>query len=125
MALEKVETPEGQVRVEGVRNDLFVVAGEVQHGGFLIWPEESRPIEIAGIDALDENIFAPLLSLSPVRDVLLIGTGSRMAWPDFGLLENLRTKVAGVEVMESRAAARTFNLLAGEERLVGALILPL
>jgi uncharacterized protein len=48
-----------------------------------------------------------------------------MAWPDMDLLARLRERGLGPEVMDSRAAARTYNLLLSEGRAVAALILPL
>jgi uncharacterized protein len=95
-----------------------VVAGEPRAGGILIWP---GGVMDAG-DALTLEAFAPLLALDPAREVLLVGTGAALRWPDQGLLDALAAKGAGVDVMTSQLAARTYNVLAGEGRLVGALL---
>ena len=58
-------------------------------------------------------------------DLLLIGTGARLRRPARALTEALGALGIGLEPMDSRAAARTYNLLAGEGRRVAAALYPL
>ncbi len=125
MAFEEMHGPAGSKRIEAVRGAHFVVGGTAIEGAFLIWPEGLQPVEGAAVADLTEDSFAPLFALDVPRDVLLIGSGTDMRWPDFALLKALRGRGLGPEVMDSRAAARTYNLLLAEERAVAALILPL
>jgi uncharacterized protein len=56
---------------------------------------------------------------------VLLGTGARLARPPVAALAPLLTRGIGCEVMDNAAAARTFNLLAGEGRkVVAAFVLP-
>jgi len=119
--LELQTGPRGVHRIEAIRGGRFVVAGEAHAGSILIWP---GGIADAG-DTLTLEAFAPLLALDPAREVLLVGTGGTLRWPDRALLDALAAKGAGVDVMTSQLAARTYNVLAGEGRLVGALLLGL
>ncbi|WP_293778401.1 Mth938-like domain-containing protein [Sphingosinicella sp.] len=121
MPLELQTGPRGVHRIDAIRGGRFVVAGEPRAASILIWP---GGIEDAG-DALTIEAFAPLLALDPAREVLLVGTGATLRWPDQALLDTLAAKGAGVDVMTSQLAARTYNVLAGEGRLVGALLLGL
>lgn len=121
MALELQTGPRGVHRIDAIRGGRFVVAGEPRTGSILIWP---GGVQDAG-DALTIEAFAPLLALDPPRDVLLIGTGATLRWPDSDLLDALAANGAGVDVMTSQHAARTYNVLASEGRLVGALLLSL
>lgn len=121
MALELQTGPRGVHRIDAIRGGRFVVAGEPRTGSILIWP---GGVQDAG-DALTIEAFAPLLALDPPRDVLLIGTGATLRWPDSDLLDALAANGAGVDVMTSQHAARTYNVLASEGRLVGALLLNL
>jgi uncharacterized protein len=50
--------------------------------------------------------------------VILLGTGSRQRFPPPALLMPALRNGIGVEVMDSRAAARTYNVLLGEGREV-------
>lgn len=72
-----------------------------------------------------ENLDANLLiqSNTPPLEVLLIGTGQRQRFLEMHVLAALQTAGIGVEVMDSAAAARTYNVLMAEGREVCALIL--
>ncbi|MGD8570221.1 MAG: MTH938/NDUFAF3 family protein [Gammaproteobacteria bacterium] len=54
--------------------------------------------------------------LSP--EVLIIGSGVTLEFPDFGLTTELMEKGIGVEVMDTAAACRTYNVLMHEGRKV-------
>jgi uncharacterized protein len=55
-------------------------------------------------------------------DVLIVGTGVRQRFLAPGLVAGLARRRVGVEVMDTRAACRTFNILAGDSRRVAALL---
>ena len=57
-------------------------------------------------------------------EVLLVGTGTAMTRPDVRLMAALRARGISAEYMDSRAAARTYTVLANEGRRVGAALLP-
>lgn len=69
------------------------------------------PEKLADITA--EHI-APLLNKPP--EVLLIGTGRRTAFPPPAVMRALDEAHIGFECMDSRSAARTYNILIGEGR---------
>ena len=74
------------------------------------------------IDLVEEH-FEEIIAISP--EILLIGTGTILRFPDGSILENLMKKKIGVEVMDTGAACRAYNFIAGEGRLVTAALLPL
>jgi uncharacterized protein len=77
----------------------------------------------AGFDMLGESDFAALLAHTP--EMVLLGTGDRQRFPHPRLLQALAAARVGVEVMDTRAACRTFNILVAEDRRVAAaLIVP-
>jgi len=58
-------------------------------------------------------------------EVLIIGTGRLTAFPSAEVLAWLQQQPMGFECMDSRAAARTYNILIGEGRRVAiAMLLP-
>ena len=69
--------------------------------------------------------FEALLQLDPPAEFLLLGTGARLAHPPRALREALEARGIGLEVMDSRAAARAWGLLRGEERWIAAALMPL
>ncbi len=65
--------------------------------------------------------FAVLLELEP--ELVLFGTGETFRYPPPTLFAPLSQRGIGVEVMDTGAACRTYNVLAGEGRQVVAAIL--
>lgn len=67
---------------------------------------------------------APLLGLAGQIDVLLFGTGAETAHVPAVLRQQLEQAGIGVEVMNSPAACRTFNVLLSEGRRIALAALP-
>jgi uncharacterized protein len=74
-----------------------------------------------GFDTLTEADFAALAALKP--EVVLLGTGASLRFPHPRLTRALTDAGIGVEVMDTPAACRTFNILAAEGRRVAAAVL--
>jgi uncharacterized protein len=69
--------------------------------------------------------FALVLALDPVPEFLILGTGAGMGFPPRALIQALEERGIGVEAMDSRAAARTWGMLRGEDRWIAAALMPL
>src|SRR5690606_9533590 len=91
-------------------------------GSVLVAADTVEALTLAAPDALDEPDFAAALALDP--EVLLLGTGERQRWPAPRLIAALARRGIGLEVMDTLAAARTYNVLVGEERRVVAILYP-
>jgi uncharacterized protein len=65
-----------------------------------------------------------LLALAGQVDVLLVGTGAEIAHIPAGLRRTLEAAGIGVEVMNSPAACRTYNVLLNEGRRVALALIP-
>jgi len=76
----------------------------------------------APIADLREDDFAPLLAQSP--ELVLVGSGARNEFPPRELMFAFARLGVGLEVMDSAAAARTFNVLAMEGRRIAAVLYP-
>lgn len=62
-----------------------------------------------------------VLELEP--EILLLGTGDRLQFPAPDILAPVHRAGVGLEVMDTAAACRTFNILVGEGRRVVAALL--
>lgn len=102
----------------------FSVLGQVFEGLFLT-PESAFAWTPPEVSALGMEDFAPVLSLEPPPEFILLGTGSGLRFPPRALTRALEERGIGLEVMDSRAAARTWGLLRGEERWIAAALMPL
>jgi len=74
-------------------------------------PDEVRQLNISHLQHVLEN----------PPEVLILGTGRHTIFPDGEILAKLADIHLGFECMDSRAAARTYNILIGEGRKTSAL----
>jgi uncharacterized protein len=79
------------------------------------------PWRPASADELLAVDLEPLLGLAP--EVVLLGTGPRQQFPAAGILRILYEQRIGVEVMDTSAACRTYNVLVTEGRAVAAALI--
>lgn len=75
------------------------------------WPPQTLP-------ELTLEHLAAIVILQPM--VVLLGSGSKLKFPNPAILENLYKQNIGVEVMDTSSACRTFNVLVSEGRNVVA-----
>ena len=75
----------------------------------------------AGFEALTAEDFAAVAALEP--EVVILGTGTTLRFPHPRLTRALTDARIGLEVMDTPAACRTFNILVAEGRKVAAAIL--
>ncbi|OZI33860.1 hypothetical protein CAL29_09760 [Bordetella genomosp. 10] len=73
---------------------------------------------------LDEAEGAPAPLPPNAPEVLLIGTGARQRFLPPQVLGPLLTAGVGIEVMDTQAAARTYNILMSEGRRVVVALIP-
>lgn len=88
-------------------------------------------MQAAGIDARPADPFAALDEPQPLpapapggTEVVLVGTGTRQHFLQPAVLRPLIQAGVGVEIMDTHAAARTYNILMAEGRRVIAVLLP-
>ena len=78
------------------------------------------PWTSASIAELTVADFAPVFETKP--EIVLLGTGTSNVFPPRELTFAFARKGVGLEVMDTAAAARTFNVLANESRRVTAVL---
>jgi uncharacterized protein len=102
----------GYVLVNGTRHETSV----------LVMPD----MPVAAWDVHDSaNLSAEQITGLATLDVevLLIGTGAHLRFPSPKLLQPLAKAGIGVEIMDTPAACRTYNILMGEGRKVAAALI--
>ena len=119
-----LDRPGTYLFVRRVTASSITVVDRELTASFLLSPE--RAVEnwpISASNQLDASHVEAILELKP--EVVLLGTGERQVFPAPAFMAGLLRKGVGVEVMDNAAAARTYDLLAGENRrVVAAFILP-
>lgn len=116
MRLNEVSYSDAQP-VDGYGEGFFRIGGEIYKSAALTSVKGTRPW--GGYE--DQ---AALLALAGEIDVLFIGTGAEIAHIPAALRKALEDAGIGVEVMNSPAACRTYNVLLSEGRRIALAVLP-
>ncbi|NJD33903.1 MAG: hypothetical protein FIA96_03545 [Betaproteobacteria bacterium] len=109
----------GLLAITSYDAEHIAVNGRRLTKSFLLTPQ--RLIEDwppASFDSLSESDLLAVANLA--CPIVLLGTGARQRFPAPSLLRPLIERRMGVEVMDSHAACRTYNILMAEGREVAA-----
>jgi uncharacterized protein len=99
----------------------FRVSGVRREGSLLILDDEPRDWPVSRLAELGSAQIAEVLAAGPrVVEFLLLGVGARNAPPPPELRRALQAAGMGLEVMDTPAAARVYNVLAAEGRRLAA-----
>ena len=101
----------------------FRVSGRRYQGSILILPDKTENWSIKAVADLSLPSLTPITDAEPAVELLIIGCGSTFALAPVTLREVLKSKNIGVETMDTGAACRTYNVLAGEGRRVAAALI--
>ena len=87
----------------------------------LVSAETVAQWQVARVEDLGPADFAFIKDLQ--AEIVIFGTGMTQRFPQPGLARALATSGAGVEIMDSKAACRTYNIIVAEGRRVAAALL--
>lgn len=97
---------------------------EMEHrGSILALPSGVLAWKATSPADFDEAAFAPVLAEAGEIEVLLIGTGANVVPLPEVLRWRLRDSGMRIDVMQTGAAARTYNIMLAEDRRVAAALL--
>ena len=110
--------------IQSYSDEGVVVNGKLQTGPMKLCAIQGpQAWSSTSFEGLTTAAFDELLAFRP--ELVIFGSGQRLRFPSPKLLRGLIEKGVGVETMDSGAACRTFNVLAGEGRHVVLAFLPL
>lgn len=115
----------GRHAIEGYGAQGFRFAGMAHPGSILALPSGIRAWDVRTLAEITAGSLSPLIAEREAIEILLIGTGKRAALPIEPFLDHLREAGFRPEVMDTPAAARTYNVLLAEDRRVAAALLAL
>ena len=113
--------PSAYNTIHAYGEDYVMVNGRRYESSLVVLPERIFPWGPISFDSLGEEHFEMLKTLE--AEILLLGTGPRQRFPHPGLTAPLAAAGIGVEVMDLKAACRTYNILVAEERKVAAALM--
>lgn len=114
---------DGRYSFSGYGDDHVQVNGQRFDFGLVVAANQldSEAFKSVTFEALETRHFDWLATHN--TEIILLGTGPRIRFPHPSLTRALMEAHIGLEVMDTGAACRTYNILAGEGRKVVAVIL--
>jgi len=103
----------------------FVVSGRRHQGSILILPNATERWSVESFDKLSLTTLKSVIDAEPSIELLIVGCGPSLQRLPTTFREVLRSKKIGIEAMDTKAACRTYNVLAGEGRRVAAALIKL
>lgn len=120
MKLHLSRSPESN-QITGYGPDHVLVNGVRHENSLIVLPDEVINDWVGRFEDLSAADFDVVLMRAP--EILLLGSGPRLRFPSPAYYAALLKVRIGVEVMDSAAACRTFNILAAEGRRVAAALI--
>jgi uncharacterized protein len=118
-----LDNPGDSLFIRSVTTDGIRVGDEIYRKPIVLNAEQViDECSISSVEQMTEQDLDGLLSLQP--DVVLIGTGATQVFLEPSQLMFFYSRNIGVEVMNTHAACRTFNVLVSELRNVAAVLIP-
>lgn len=110
--------------IKGFGPQGYRIEDQYYAGGVILTPSSAFAWNVPDIiTADDEMLMDALNSFQP--EFLLLGTGITLARPSTKFTREVEAMNIGVEVMDSRAAARAWSVLRLEDRQIIGAIMPL
>lgn len=113
----------GRAPIDSYGNSGFRFAGMSHRGSLLCLPSGIYAWDQAEGDELTVAALAPVFAESTAITFLLLGTGTKQRFPGPALRRAFMDAGLGLEVMDTGAAARTYNVLLAEGRPLAAALI--
>ncbi|AEV27246.1 hypothetical protein Dsui_2910 [Azospira oryzae PS] len=116
------DSTDGHYSFTGYGDDYVAVNGKNHQGNLVLLPRRLiQDWTDATFDSLTQADFDFLAELK--MEIMILGTGAKQRFPHPQLLQGLMRAGVGLEVMNTQAACRTYNILVAEGRSVGCALL--
>jgi uncharacterized protein len=112
---------EGRNLFSGYGSGYVAVNGKRYEHSLIVLPDRILDWDPTSFEDLTESAFSGLAKLS--LEILILGTGARLRFPHPSIAKALYSAGTALEVMDTHAGCRTYNILLSEDRGVGAALL--
>ena len=108
--------------IDSYGNGYVSIKGQQYEGSIVVTPSHVEQLPaLSSHTQVDYSSLSFVLQWEP--EVLLLGTGDKLIFPDMRIIKAFHDQGIGCEAMDSAAACRTYNVLVSEGRSVAAIIL--
>ncbi|WP_119301299.1 Mth938-like domain-containing protein [Dongia deserti] len=117
--------PQGKQIIDGYGEGGFRISGQRVEGSVIVFPDKVIAWGTAAVSDMGAGDLEPVSEAGRAGavELLLVGTGARMTQIDRTLRQALRANGVVIEVMDTGAACRTYNVLMAEGRRVAAALI--
>jgi uncharacterized protein len=112
-----------QALIDGYGNGGFRFADMSHRGSLLCLPTGMHVWDARAPSEITRENLQPVFAAADQIDVLLIGLGNDIVGFDKAIRQALRDRKVIVEAIATGGAVRTYNILLGESRAVGAALI--
>jgi uncharacterized protein len=116
-----VSGPGSRNAITGYGEGYVMVNGQRHESSLIVLPDRVVAWDVSEFTKITVEDFEKLKTLDV--EILLLGTGPTQRFPHPRLTQPLASAGIGVEIMDLKAACRTYNILVAEERKVAAALL--
>ena len=113
----------GRYPFDAYGNGGFRFADMSHRGSLLALPSGIRAWPVNSVAELTDEALDLISAEGDTIDLLLLGTGADIAASPAAFRTRFREAGIGLDVMQTGAAARTYNILLAENRKVGAALI--
>jgi len=116
-----LESGAGQHLIRAYAPGVITINDTAHHRSLIVTPERVLEWPPESFDDLLAVHFESIAAMQP--EVAILGTGARLKFPAPRLIRALVEANIGLEVMDTGAACRTYNILMSDGRRVAAALL--
>lgn len=111
-----------QNMITGYGNDYVLINQIRYENSLIVLPDHIiENWQAKNFEQLEAEHFKCLAPFQP--EIVLLGTGANLQFPHHTLMRTLHQSGVGIEVMDTHATCRTYNILVDEGRRVAAALL--
>jgi uncharacterized protein len=119
MRLELDFNPQGRYRIKSYSAGSIVISDREFRNNLIVSPDSIFEDRLpAAMENLSPDDLDNILSLDP--EVVILGTGATLRFPEQAVMRYFTTRNIGFEVMDTGAACRAYNILMADDRRVVA-----
>lgn len=112
-----------QAPIDAYGNGGFRFAEMSHRGSLLCLPTGMHAWPVTSVRDITLENLAPVFAAAAELDVLLVGLGKEITGFDPAIRAALREQRVIIETVQTGSAVRTYNILLGEKRAVGAALI--
>lgn len=111
------------IAIRSYTNRIITIQNTEYNSSLIVTPDEIMSWPLNDIRELNSAHFLPIFELDFQAELVILGTGEQLYFPDARQTQALINAQIGLEVMDTAAACRTYNILADDGRKVVACLL--